>query len=87
MFDWQEKLGTSALVLVSSTATPHFTFALALVAHNTPSPAAAPKPSFSQALRGSKVIYTDPLPTPVIRGETLSIQIMKDAYVRGLQAC
>lgn len=87
MFDWQAELSSTVPVPVASTATPDPNLALAMVAHNTPTPTAIPRPSFAQALRGSKVTYADPLPTHVILGETLSIHITKDAYFRGLAAC
>ncbi|KEH40760.1 DUF4283 domain protein [Medicago truncatula] len=87
MFDWQAELGTPAPVLVSSTVRPIFTLALDMVALTTPTQATAPKPSFAQALRGSTIIYSEPLPLPVIRGDMLSVKISKEAYVCGLEAC
>jgi hypothetical protein len=46
-----------------------------------------PKPSFAQAIRGPQVQFSDPLLLPLIRGDTLSIKIMHEAYAHGLEAC
>jgi hypothetical protein len=84
MFDWQAELGATVPVPVSVSAEP-VPLAIALVKKSAP--AVTPKPSFAQALRGPTVTYSDPLPASIFRGETLSIHITKDAYLRGLEAC
>lgn len=52
-----------------------------------PAPAVIHKSSFVQALRGSQVKISEPLPVPSIRGETLFVKITNDAYFRGLEVC
>jgi len=87
MFDWQAELGTPAQVPVSLMARPTSTSALDMVAKKIPTQATAPKPSFAQALCDSTVIYSEPFPSPVIRGDMLLVKISKEAYVCGLEAC
>jgi len=89
MFDWQAELappvsfpaivtaGHSTAMTVSSSAT---------AAPSAPAQAAAVKPSFAQALRGTPV-HSDPFPVPSIRGETLSVKITDAVYYRGLDVC
>jgi hypothetical protein len=60
---------------------------LANATHAFPAPAATLKQSFAQTLRGPQVQFSEPLPEPSIRGETLPIKITNDAYFRGLEAC
>jgi len=47
-----------------------------------------PRKSFAQALVVATVTDTStPLPTPVIRGETLCIPISDETYAQGIDAC
>lgn len=87
MFDWQAELATFVPAPISFFARPDSSLALEMVAHKTPLPAVNMKPSFDQALRGPHVNYSEPLPAPSIRGETLLIKITNAAYFRGLEAC
>jgi len=86
MFDWQAELATSVPAPVSFSARLDSSLAFEMVAHKTPLLAVNLK-SFTQALRGPQINYSEPLPAPSIRGETLSIKITSDAYFRGLEAC
>jgi len=87
MFDWQAELATNVPAPVTLTTARSPSLTLTTVTQHNSTPATIPKPSFAQALRGPTLTYTDPLPAPTIRGEMLSIQITKDAYLRGLEAC
>lgn len=46
-----------------------------------------PKLSFAQVVKGPQVQFSYPFSIPSIRGDTLSIKIMHEAYARGLEAC
>lgn len=73
-FDWQTELDVP--VFPSSTA------------QVSPSVVAPPKPlSFAQSIKVSQVQFTEPLPTPLIRGDTLSIKITHETFVQGLEPC
>jgi len=43
--------------------------------------------SFAQVVTASNSITFEPLPTPEIQGEALTIKISREAYARGLDAC
>jgi len=48
---------------------------------------ATSKPSFAHAVRGPQAQFSDPLPTPSVCGDRLSIKIMNEAYARGIETC
>jgi len=50
-------------------------------------PISATTKSFAAALGGPKVIDDRPLPTPCIKGDTLSIKIYQEEYHRGVEEC
>ncbi|KEH26717.1 DUF4283 domain protein [Medicago truncatula] len=75
-FDWQSEL-------VSTVKPPPPSTVAALSTNCNP-----PKKSFAQALVAATVTDTSPpLPTPVIRGETLCIPISDETYEQGIDAC
>jgi len=74
-FDWQTELATT--VKSPSTAVPP--------AHLIQAPTTK---SFAQALVSATVTENSaPLPSPIVRGETLSIQISQETYARGIEVC
>lgn len=77
-FDWQAEL--------DSTGSPSIP-ALAVMAPPLP-PKPVSKLSFAQAVSASTTISTsDDLPTPLIRGESVSIQISEQVYDKGMSVC
>jgi len=48
---------------------------------------AVPTKSFAAALAGQNTIDDRPLPTPCIKGDTLSIRIGQEEYNHGVEEC
>jgi len=85
-FDWQAELASLAslpLVLVRTVPTAAASTS-AIVAQLT-----APPKSFAAAVGGSCSPPTEepPYPVPCIKGDSLSIRICQDEYVKGLEDC
>jgi hypothetical protein len=85
MFDWQSEF---EIPVTSTTYAPPLFHSSVMIVSSMPftnathaivAPAATSKLLFAQALRGPQVQFSDPLPAPSIRGETLSIKI-NDSY-------
>jgi len=74
-FDWQTEM--TSTVKSPSTAVPP--------AHLIQAPTTK---SFAQALVSATMIENSaPLPSLIVRGETLSIQISQETYARGIEVC
>ena len=88
-FDWQAELAVSASlpsvpVRIIPTAAAS-TLAIVTVAQVI----TAPPKSFAAAVGGSRSPPTEepPYPVPCIKGDSLSIRICQDEYVKGLEDC
>jgi len=53
----------------------------------TVQPVSAPTQSFAAALEGANVTDDRPLPSPCIKGDSLSIKICQDEYHKGVEEC
>jgi len=74
-FDWQAELASPGNLSTLPVMTP-------------PPPKPVSKLSFVQAVSASNSISTnDDLPEPLIRGETVSIQISQHVYEKGMEVC
>jgi len=91
MFDSQAELAlpatdtTTATTLLPTDVAAVIAIPFANATLSLPAPTAILKPSFAQALCGTHVQFSDPIPATSIRGETLSIKITNYAYFRGLE--
>jgi hypothetical protein len=43
--------------------------------------------SFAQVLSPASYAITVPLPQPVLKGDSLSLKITEEVYVKGIEAC